>query len=90
MTGHDPNKMDLEKRLLLAMLLSMAVLLITPHLYQTYFPPPPAPEEPAEESVQVVAPTAAPEARAQAPSTQLENGNEPRLPRGKSQWRTSI
>ena len=70
--GHDPNKMDLEKRLLLAMLLSMAVLLITPHLYQTYFPPPPAPEEPFEESEQVRAPTAIPEARVQAPPPQSE------------------
>ena len=70
--GHDPNKMDLEKRLLLAMLLSMAVLLITPHLYQTYFPPPPAPEEPFEESERIAAPTAIPEARVQAPPPQSE------------------
>ncbi len=71
-TGHDPNKMDLEKRLLLAMLLSMAVLLITPHLYQTYFPPPPAPEEPVEQGELVAAPTATPEARDQDPPPQSE------------------
>ena len=74
--GHDPNKMDLEKRLLLAMLLSMAVLLITPHLYQAYFPPPPAPEAPLEQSEQAEAPTATPEARVQAPPPQLGPAGE--------------
>jgi YidC/Oxa1 family membrane protein insertase len=76
MTGHDPNKMDLEKRLLLAMLLSMAVLLITPHLYQTIFPPPPVTEESQEESKQVAAPTATPEARVQASPPQSETTTE--------------
>ena len=76
MTGHDPNKMDLEKRLLLAMLLSMAVLLITPHLYQTIFPPPPVTEESQEESKQVAAPTATPEARVQASPSQSETMTE--------------
>lgn len=70
-TGHDPNKMDLEKRLLLAMLLSMAVLLITPHLYQAYFPPPTT-VEPMEQSEQA----ATPEARVQAPPPQLETVGE--------------
>ncbi len=74
--GHDPNKMDLEKRLLLAMLLSMAVLLITPHLYQAYFPPPPAPEAPLEQSDPAEAPTATLEARVQAPPPQLEPAGE--------------
>ena len=70
--GHDPNKMDLEKRLLLAMLLSMAVLLITPHLYQAYFPPPPVPEQPMEQSEQEATPIEIPEAKIEDPPPQPE------------------
>ena len=69
--GHDPNKMDLEKRLLLAMLLSMAVLLITPYLYQSYFPPP-APQEPVQESQQAAPPEPAPEPAIQASAPESE------------------
>lgn len=34
---------NIEKRLLLAILLSMAILFITPYVYNTFFPEPPAP-----------------------------------------------
>ena len=48
--GHGPEQMDMEKRLLMAMLLSMAVLLLIPFLYQRLGPPsPPAVVETREE-----------------------------------------
>ena len=48
--GHGPEQMDMEKRLLMAMLLSMAVLLLIPFLYQRLGPsPPPAVVETPEE-----------------------------------------
>ena len=39
--GQGPEQMDMEKRLLMAMLLSMAVLLLIPFLYQRLGPDPP-------------------------------------------------
>ena len=48
--GQGPEQMDMEKRLLMAMLLSMAVLLLIPFLYQRFEPdPPPAVVETPEE-----------------------------------------
>ena len=41
--GHGPEQMDMEKRLLMAMLLSMAVLLLIPFLYQRLGPSPAPP-----------------------------------------------
>lgn len=48
--GQGPEQMDMEKRLLMAMLLSMAVLLLIPFLYQRLGPPlSPEPVETPEE-----------------------------------------
>ena len=41
MTDQDPFQSGTESRLLLAIILSMAVLLLTPYLYQKLYPPPP-------------------------------------------------
>jgi YidC/Oxa1 family membrane protein insertase len=40
---------DIEKRLLLAIALSMAILFVTPYIYQQLFPPPEPPPPPVEE-----------------------------------------
>ena len=67
--GHGPEQMDMEKRLLMAMLLSMAVLLLIPFLYQRLGPSPPPPpavvETPEEQEVegQRVEPEPPPEKR---------------------------
>ena len=67
--GHGPEQMDMEKRLLMAMLLSMAVLLLIPFLYQRLGPSPPpvAVETPEEQEVeeQRVEPASPPETVAQ-------------------------
>ena len=67
--GHGPEQMDMEKRLLMAMLLSMAVLLLIPFLYQRLGPPPPpvAVETPEEQEAeeQRVEPASPPETAAQ-------------------------
>lgn len=47
MTEHDPSQPNTERRLLLAIVLSMAVLILTPYLYQKFYPPPPEPKAPA-------------------------------------------
>ena len=49
MNHKDPSQMDTERRLLLALLLSMTVLLVTPYLYQKLFPPPLNPTPPPEQ-----------------------------------------
>ena len=49
MNHQDPSQLDTERRLLLALLLSMAVLLGTPYLYQRFFPPPLNPTPPPEQ-----------------------------------------
>ncbi len=54
--------MDTEKRLLIAILLSMAILLATPYLYQAFFPSPPA---------------AAPQTPATLPAAQEDRPGEP-------------
>ena len=48
MQGQDPFQPGTESRLLLAIVLSMAVLILTPYLYQKLYPPPPEVEEPRE------------------------------------------
>ena len=67
--GHGPEQMDMEKRLLMAMLLSMAVLLLIPFLYQQLGPTPPpvAVETPEEQEAeeQRVEPASPPETASQ-------------------------
>ena len=45
MNYQDPSQIDAEKRLLLALVLSMAVVFTAPHLYQKFFPAPPEAEQ---------------------------------------------
>ncbi len=62
MSEPERSSMDVEKRMLLAIALSMAILMLAPYIYQRLFPPPPQPVKPAP--VQRVQ---QPEAPAEAP-----------------------
>ncbi|MDA2930308.1 membrane protein insertase YidC [Acidobacteria bacterium AH-259-O06] len=45
MAIQDPHQVEMERRLLLAMVLSMAALFLAPYLYHKLYPPPPQREE---------------------------------------------
>ncbi len=53
MSEHERSSMDVEKRMLLAIALSMAILMLAPYIYQRLFPAPPKPATPAPVQEQV-------------------------------------
>ena len=78
--GQGPEQMDMEKRLLMAMLLSMAVLLLIPFLYQRLGPsPPPVVVETAEEQ-EVEERPVEPEPPQESVSQDSPPGSEPLSP----------
>lgn len=72
--------MDMEKRLLMAMLLSMAVLLLIPFLYQRFEPPPPPAVVETPEEQEVGEQRAEPEPPPERVSRETPSSSEPLSP----------
>lgn len=72
--------MDMEKRLLMAMLLSMAVLLLIPFLYQRFEPPPPPAVVETPEEQEVEEQRAEPEPPPERVSRDIPPSSEPLSP----------
>lgn len=72
--------MDMEKRLLMAMLLSMAVLLLIPFLYQRFEPPPPPAVVETPEEQEVEEHRAEPEPSPERVSRETPPSSEPLSP----------